>query len=97
MVAQSILWYPLLMEIRVKDIHEGRHKTSRISSKNQVTIPVAALAQAHLGPGAIVTVEAEAPGRIVLRSVEDDLDQYAGSLPNIWPPNALNDLRDEWR
>jgi bifunctional DNA-binding transcriptional regulator/antitoxin component of YhaV-PrlF toxin-antitoxin module len=70
--------------------------TTRVSSKNQITLPVAALRAAAMGPGTVVTVEVDGPGRIIVRTIDDALDAYVGQLPGIWPAEALDELRDEW-
>lgn len=59
-------------------------------------MPVAALAEARLRPGAVVTVEAGGPRLIVVRAVDDELDDFVGALPEFWPADALDRLRDEW-
>jgi bifunctional DNA-binding transcriptional regulator/antitoxin component of YhaV-PrlF toxin-antitoxin module len=84
------------MGTKVKD-SDRQPRVGRISSKNQVTIPVAALATAHLAAGSRVAIEAEGPGRIVLRAVDDDFEQFVGCVTGVWPPGALDELRSEWR
>ena len=69
---------------------------TRISSKNQVTLPVAELGEAQLQAGALVTIVAEGPGRISVRAVDDALGEFVGALADVWPPSALEDLRNEW-
>jgi bifunctional DNA-binding transcriptional regulator/antitoxin component of YhaV-PrlF toxin-antitoxin module len=70
---------------------------SRISAKNQATIPVAALKQAGLRPGDEVLVEVAGPGRIVLARAEDPLERLAGALTGVYPKGYLKRLRREWR
>lgn len=89
-------WYALLMISKVKDSNRKR-RVGRISTKNQVTLPVAALQRAHLGAGSRVVIEAEGPGRIVVRGVDDDFDRFVGCVTGVWRPGALDDLRNEWR
>jgi bifunctional DNA-binding transcriptional regulator/antitoxin component of YhaV-PrlF toxin-antitoxin module len=75
----------------------GRKSTTRVSSKNQVTLPVAALARAGLGKGDLVKVEVLGPGQVVLTRIDDLLDRYSGSLPaGTFAPGWLDELRDEW-
>lgn len=77
-----------------------RRGHTRLSGKNQVTIPVDALAKAGLRPGDELKVETDDRGRIVLcRSEEARLeliDKYAGSMPGVFPPGYLAEMRDEW-
>ena len=77
--------------------HHRRRGRTRISAKNQATIPVAALRRAGLKPGDELRVEAAGAGRIVLSRVEETLAIYAGRLTGIYPKGALKKLRREWR
>lgn len=67
-----------------------------MSSKNQVTLPVAALAGAHLGPGDSVRVEVVADGVLQLVRVHDPLEALIGSMPGLSAAVDLEALRDEW-
>lgn len=69
---------------------------TRVSSKNQVTLPIDVLVTAGVRPGDSLMVEAKGTGEIVLRREEDPLDRYIGSMTGMFPPNYLRDLRDEW-
>lgn len=82
--------------VLVKRTSRRRGRT-RLSAKNQATIPVAALRQAGLRPGDELRVEAAGPGRIVLARVEETLAGYAGRLTGVYPKRALHKLRREWR
>jgi bifunctional DNA-binding transcriptional regulator/antitoxin component of YhaV-PrlF toxin-antitoxin module len=77
--------------------HARRAGRTRISAKNQATIPVAALRQAGLKPGDELRVEAAGAGRIVLTRVEETLARYAGRLTGVYPKGSLQKLRREWR
>lgn len=71
---------------------------SKVSSKNQVTIPVEALRAAGLGAGDEVLIRAAGPGRIELERSGDLVARYAGSLPaGTYPSGHLDELRGEWR
>lgn len=69
---------------------------TRLSRKNQVTLPVDAVARTGLRPGDSIEVEARANGDIVLRREKDPLERYYGSMTGMFPPNYLRDLQDEW-
>jgi len=80
--------------VAVKVTHRRRGVT-RVSSKNQVTIPVAALRGAGLRPGVELDVRAEGPGRIVLERTDDPVKRLAGMFS--YPKGYLKKLRSEWR
>lgn len=74
-----------------------RRGRTRISAKNQATIPVGALRQAGLKAGDELRVEAAGAGRIVLTRVEEPLARYVGRLSGVYPKGTLRKLRREWR
>jgi bifunctional DNA-binding transcriptional regulator/antitoxin component of YhaV-PrlF toxin-antitoxin module len=74
-----------------------RRGRTRLSAKNQATIPVSALRRAGLKAGDELQVEAIGAGRIVLSRVEETLGRHAGSLTGVYPSGALRALRREWR
>jgi AbrB family looped-hinge helix DNA binding protein len=69
---------------------------TRVSRKNQVTLPVDVLMTAGVRPGDSLMVEAKASGEIVLRREEDPLEKYIGVFDGMYPPAYLDELRDEW-
>ena len=73
-----------------------RRGTTRLSRKNQVTIPVAALAAANISQGEELRVTAKGDGRILLERAVDPLDEFAGSIPGLTAATQLEKLRDEW-
>jgi AbrB family looped-hinge helix DNA binding protein len=81
----------------VERVKQRRRKGfTRVSRKNQVTLPIDALVTAGLKPGDTLLVEAKANGEIVLRREEDPLDKYIGVFNGLYPPGYLDELRDEW-
>ena len=74
-----------------------RPRTTRLSRKNQTTIPVAVLAEAGVKAGERLRVEALGPGRIVLTRAEDSFEDLLGALgADVYPPGYLEELRGEW-
>jgi bifunctional DNA-binding transcriptional regulator/antitoxin component of YhaV-PrlF toxin-antitoxin module len=65
----------------------------RISSKHQVTLPVESLAVAGLRAGDEVTIEAEGPGRIVVRAAPRDVAAGIGVFDGLYEPGYLDELR----
>jgi|TARA_B100002003_G_C13978395_1_gene473241 bifunctional DNA-binding transcriptional regulator/antitoxin component of YhaV-PrlF toxin-antitoxin module len=71
-------------------------RTCKVSSKNQVTIPVAALAETGIHAGDRLIVRPDGPGRVVLVLEGDPIAEFAGALTHCFPPGILDKLRDEW-
>lgn len=68
---------------------------TRVSSKNQVTIPVAVMAAAQLTPGDELVVEVR-DGEVVLRRVAEPWRALVGTAPGYSAATNLQSLRDEW-
>ena len=73
-----------------------RRATARLSRKNQVTLPVAVLADAHVRPGDELRVEVEGDGRILLVRSGDPVDQFTGTVAGLSAATQLEALRNEW-
>lgn len=73
-----------------------RPRVTRVSRKNQVTLPVAALHEAHVKAGDELRVTVDEHGRLVLTPVEDPLEALIGSMPGVSAAADLETLRDEW-
>jgi bifunctional DNA-binding transcriptional regulator/antitoxin component of YhaV-PrlF toxin-antitoxin module len=65
----------------------------RISSKNQVTLPVESLERAGLKAGDEVAIEAEGPDRIVVRKLQHDPTDALGVFDGLYEPGYLERLR----
>ena len=70
---------------------------SRISRKNQITLPVSVLEAAGLHAGDDVVVRAAGPGRVELTRGEDLIKEFAGMFDGVYPEGYLEELRSEWR
>lgn len=75
---------------------KGGRRTSRLSSKNQITIPVAALREARIESGDELVVTVDAVGRLRLDVVRSPLDALIGAGPRAAGAVGLDELRDEW-
>jgi AbrB family looped-hinge helix DNA binding protein len=69
----------------------------RISSKHQVTLPVAVLASVGLKGGDEVAIEAEGADRIVVRRVGRDTKAALGVFDGLYEPGYLERLRSQER
>lgn len=91
--------YSLPMTTKVKSASAGTRAAgrSRVSSKHQITIPIAAFSEAGLREGDLVQVKASGPGRVVIARVDDLIDEFAGALRTSGElGRALRGLRREW-
>lgn len=83
--------YPLLRMPKVKG-------QTKVSAKNQVTIPVDALHSAALRPGDVLRVQADGAGRVVLTRTDELVARYSGAIATGGRlRGAVDGLRDEWR
>jgi bifunctional DNA-binding transcriptional regulator/antitoxin component of YhaV-PrlF toxin-antitoxin module len=73
-----------------------RRQSTRVSSKNQVTLPVAALRAAHVASGDELRVEVDGDGRLLLIRVSDPFDQVFGAFPGLTSAADLESERDAW-
>ncbi len=71
-------------------------RLTRVSSKNQVTLPVAVLAASRIEAGDNVRIESGGDGRIVIVRERDPLEDIIGSMPGLSAATNLEALRDEW-
>ncbi len=88
------------MAVEVKNPEKGSGRArgrSRVSSKHQITIPIAAFSEAGLREGDVVQVRAQGRGRVLIARVDDLLDEYAGCLSSGGElGRAVRGLRGEW-
>jgi len=67
----------------------------KISTKNQITIPAAALEEARLRAGETVTVEPAGDGELRVRRAILTFDDAFGALTGAYPPGYLDQLDSE--
>ncbi|MBI4884628.1 MAG: AbrB/MazE/SpoVT family DNA-binding domain-containing protein [Actinobacteria bacterium] len=80
----------------MEDVKNRRRGATRISSKHQITIPVAALRAAGLEIGDRVVAHADGPGRVVLERERDPIGEFAGAMTGVYVNGELDGLRTEW-
>lgn len=76
----------------VSDVTRGQTKITR---KNQVTLPVAEMRKAGLESNDVVVVSADGTGRIVVERYRNIIEEYAEKLRGTWPGGVEGFL--EWR
>jgi AbrB family looped-hinge helix DNA binding protein len=80
----------------VTNVKKRRRGASKISSKNQITIPADALRNAGLEAGDRVIAHADGAGRVILEREHNVVAEFAGALTGIYRSTELDDLRSEW-
>jgi bifunctional DNA-binding transcriptional regulator/antitoxin component of YhaV-PrlF toxin-antitoxin module len=68
----------------------------RVSSKNQITLPVAALRAAGLSAGDEVTIRPLGEGKVLVAARASRIRRHSGVASGIYRPGELDRLRDEW-
>jgi AbrB family looped-hinge helix DNA binding protein len=69
---------------------------SRVSSKNQITLPVEVMREAGLAPGDEVTVRRVGDGEVLVAARGSRVRRHAGIAAGIYRARELDKLRDEW-
>jgi bifunctional DNA-binding transcriptional regulator/antitoxin component of YhaV-PrlF toxin-antitoxin module len=69
---------------------------SRVSSKNQVTLPVETMRIAGLQAGDEVTVRPIGDGEVIIAARGSRIRRHAGIATGIYTDGELDRLRDEW-
>ena len=69
---------------------------AKVSSKNQVTLPVEAMRAAGLRAGDEVVVRPVGKGEVVVAVRGSRVRRHAGIAKGIYPAGELDRLRDEW-
>jgi AbrB family looped-hinge helix DNA binding protein len=69
----------------------------KISSKNQVTLPVEVLTAVRLKAGDAVSIAATGDDTIVIRRAPDGIDSAIGIFDGLYEPGYLDKLREDWR
>lgn len=74
-------------------------KRTKVSRKNQVTLPVAALREANVGPGDVLRVEVVEDGVFRLVRERDpwwDLFEETAGIGGVTTREELEQMREEW-
>jgi bifunctional DNA-binding transcriptional regulator/antitoxin component of YhaV-PrlF toxin-antitoxin module len=69
----------------------------RVSSKNQVTLPVEAMRAAGLRAGEEVTIRPIGDGELIIAARGSRVRRHAGIATGIYAPGEIATLRDEWK
>jgi AbrB family looped-hinge helix DNA binding protein len=69
---------------------------AKVSSKNQITLPVEAMRAAGLRPGEEVTVRPIGDGELIIAARGSRVRRHAGIAAGIYEEGELDRLRDEW-
>ena len=80
----------------MEHVKERRRGASKISSKNQITIPAEALRNAGLEVGDRLVARSDGAGRLILEREHDVIAEFAGALTGVYLPHEVEGLRSEW-
>jgi AbrB family looped-hinge helix DNA binding protein len=69
----------------------------KVSTKNQITLPVQAMRAAGIAPGDEVTVRHVGAGEILIAVRGSRVRRHAGIATGIYRPGELDRLRDQWQ
>lgn len=69
---------------------------AKVSSKNQITLPVDVMRATGLRSGDEVDVRPQGSGAIIIAMRGGRIQAHAGIADGIYRDNELNDLRGEW-
>jgi len=76
---------------------------TRLSTKRQVTLPIAVVEELKLQPGDELRVEADGDRVVMSRAATEGarrlqaIDAVAGTVGGVWKRGELERLRNEWR
>lgn len=70
---------------------------AKVSSKNQITLPVEAMRAAGLRAGDEVTIRPTGDGEVLVAARGSRVRRHAGIAAGIYQPGELERLRDEWQ
>lgn len=68
----------------------------RVSSKNQITLPIETMRATGLRAGDEVTVRPIGDGEMIVATRQSRVRRHAGIATGIYRPDELDRLRDEW-
>lgn len=94
--ASSPLGGPSVTSTSMTDVQHRCRGATTISSKHQVTIPIAELNAAGLEAGERLVARADGPGRVILEREHDVLAEFVGALTGAYTDTGLDTLRNEW-
>jgi bifunctional DNA-binding transcriptional regulator/antitoxin component of YhaV-PrlF toxin-antitoxin module len=69
---------------------------TRVSTKNQVTLPVNAMRRAGFRPGDVLRAEVVGPGQLLLLRSGDPIRRYSGALTSVYQRRELDKIREAW-
>ena len=69
---------------------------TKVSTKHQITLPVAALREAGIEVGDELFVHADQDGRLTLVRERGRIERWAGAFPGLSDATDLERLRGEW-
>ena len=92
MQGSEVYALPMVREVK----NTAGPRGAKISSKHQITIPIAAVNAAGLRTGDRMRAVAKGRGRVLLVREDDPVARHAGALTGVYHRHELDELRGEW-
>ena len=78
------------------EVKRPRRNRIRLSSKNQIAIPVSVLREMGVRPGDELEIVPNGREATIRAAGRPPWLKHIGSLTGVWPAGHLDALRDEW-
>jgi bifunctional DNA-binding transcriptional regulator/antitoxin component of YhaV-PrlF toxin-antitoxin module len=86
----------MVTKVKAKKTRKGRTTSTRLSSKNQVTLPIEVIRKAGFKVGDTIHCAVDEEGKILLTHPENPMLKFAGIATGVYDDFDLRAERDSW-